>query len=87
MENIIGILLGTLQLFYPLLLISLLLFVYALVVRSWKLMLLSGLIILPDAIYFSWYPPYPYAIFTPVIHLVIAFIFYYRHKRQKELAE
>ena len=76
MEYIIGFLLGTLQLFYPLLIVSVLLFVYALFIRSWKLMLLSGVLLLPDAIFFSMYPPYPYVAFVPLIHVLLAFFLY-----------
>jgi hypothetical protein len=76
MEALLGFLLGTLQLFYPLLIVSIVMFIYAIFVRSWILMLISGLLIFPDVWYFSGYPPYPYVIFLPVIHILLAILFY-----------
>jgi hypothetical protein len=76
MEALFGFLLGTLQLFYPLLIVSVVMFVYAIFVRSWILMLISGLLIFPDVWYFSGNPPYLYVIFLPLIHVLLAILFY-----------
>jgi hypothetical protein len=74
MEDIMGVLLGSLQLFYPLLIASIITFVYALFKRSWNWMLLSGILLYPDAWFFSGYPPFPWAKFVPLIQVVLAII-------------
>lgn len=71
-----GVLLGALRLFYPLLLASVITFVYALIKRSWMWMLLSAILLYPDAWYFSGYPPYNWVIFVPFIQVILAIIFY-----------
>lgn len=76
MEAIVGVLLGTLGLFYPLLLGAILSFVYALRKRSWVWMLISALILYPDAWYFSGYPPFPWVKCVPCIQVILALIFY-----------
>ncbi|EPD54119.1 hypothetical protein HMPREF1210_00104 [Paenisporosarcina sp. HGH0030] len=76
MEGIIGVLLGTLGLFYPLLLASVITFVYALIKRSWIWMLISAILLYPDAWFFSGYPPFPWAKFVPLIQVILAIIFY-----------
>ncbi|TKC18883.1 hypothetical protein [Robertmurraya kyonggiensis] len=83
MEDILGFLLGFLQLFYPLLLASIITFIYALIKRSWKWMLVSGILLFPDAWYFSWYPPFPWAKFIPLIQVIIAFIFFRTKGKEK----
>ncbi|WP_342543252.1 hypothetical protein MHH33_06375 [Paenisporosarcina sp. FSL H8-0542] len=76
MEGIMGVLLGTLGLFYPLLLASVITFVYALIKRSWIWMLISAILLYPDAWFFSGYPPFPWAKFVPLIQVILAIIFY-----------
>lgn len=76
MEGIIGVLLGTLGLFYPLLIASIITFVYGLIKRSWVWMLLSAILLYPDAWFFSGYPPFPWAKFAPLIQVILAIIFY-----------
>ncbi|PLS18640.1 hypothetical protein CVD28_05755 [Bacillus sp. M6-12] len=83
MQEIIGFLLGDLDLFYPLLLASVFIFVYAIVKRSWAAMLLSGILLLPDAIYFSGYPSVPFAIGIPLIQVFFAVIYYREIKLTK----
>lgn len=82
MEEIMGVLLGSLGLFYPLLLASIITFVYAIIKRSWIWMLLSAIFLYPDAWLFSGYPPYPLAKFVPLIQ-VIWVIILYRLNRNK----
>ncbi|TQR21752.1 hypothetical protein [Psychrobacillus vulpis] len=76
MEEIMGGLLGQLGLFYPLLIASVITFVYALIKRSWIWMLLSAILLYPDAWFFSGYPPFPWAKFVPLIQVIFAIIFY-----------
>jgi len=76
MEGLIGGLLGTLGLFYPLLIASVITFIYGLIKRSWIGMLLSGILLYPDAWFFSGYPPFSWAKFIPLIQVILAIIFY-----------
>ncbi|MGV3488635.1 MAG: hypothetical protein ACO1OC_08650 [Tuberibacillus sp.] len=86
MEKISGVLLGTLGLFYPLLIAFVIVFIYALIKRSWLAMLASAIVLYPDAWYFSGYPPFPWAKYFPVIPLLLAFIFFImRNRRQKKV--
>ncbi|WP_077212956.1 hypothetical protein [Bacillus dakarensis] len=78
MEETMGFLLGTLDLFYPLLIASVFTFLYALVMRSWVWMLVSAILLYPEAWLFSGYPPYPWAKFVPFIQLILAIIFYFK---------
>lgn len=82
MEGIIGVLLGTLGLFYPLLIASIITFVYALIKRSWIWMLLSAILLYPDAWFFSGYPTFPWVKFVPLIQVILAIVLYllYRNK-------
>lgn len=84
MEEFIGLLLGSLDLFYPLLLASILTFIYGLIKRSWVGMLLSAILLYPDAWFFSGYPPFPWAKFVPFIQVLLAIIFYLRKRRKPE---
>ncbi|RUL47282.1 hypothetical protein [Lysinibacillus antri] len=76
MEAIVGVLLRTLGLFYPLLLGAILAFVYALLKRSWVWMLISALLLYPDAWYFSGYPPFPWVKWVPFMQVILALRFY-----------
>lgn len=76
MESFLGILLGTLNLFYPLLICSIVIFIYGVVIRSWPAVLISGLLIFPDVWFFSGYPSYAWVILFPFIHLFITYRFY-----------
>ncbi|WP_456271002.1 hypothetical protein [Bacillus sp. AK031] len=80
MENLMGLLLGSLNLFYPLLIASAIIFIYALLKRSWIGMLLSALLLFPDAWYFSGYPAFPWAMLLPLIQVLLAVTFYKRNK-------
>ena len=82
MEVILAFLLGSLGLFYPLLITSTIAFVYALIKRSWIWMLISAVLLYPDAWFFSGYPPYPWTKFIPLIQVLLA-IFIYLIKRNK----
>lgn len=79
-----GFLLGSLRLFYPLLVASVITFVYAFIKRSWIWMLLSAILLYPDAWFFSGYPPFPLAKFIPFIHVVFAFVFYLMRRNQSK---
>ena len=85
LEGITSVLLGPLSLFYPLLIASIVTFVYALVKRSWVWMLISAVLLYPDAWYFSGYPPFPWAKFAPVIQVVFAIFFYLLKSKQSML--
>ena len=85
MEVITGVLLGVLQLFYPLLLASVILFIYALIKRSWIWMLVSGVLLYPDAWYFSGYPPFPWVKFIPLIHAILAIILYLLSRKKENI--
>ena len=82
MEAILGILLGPLSLFYPLLMASILTFIYSIIKRSWIWMLLSSILLYPNAWFFSQYPPFPWAIFVPLIQVVLAILFYLRTRKK-----
>lgn len=85
LEEMMGGLLGTLVLFYPLLVASVITFIYALFKRSWIWMLVSGILLYPDAWFFSGYPPFPWAKFVPLIQIILALLFYLS-KRNKAIA-
>lgn len=80
MEVIMGVLLGTLGLFFPLLIASIITFVYAIIKRSWIWMLLSALLLYPDVWFISAHPPFPWAIFVPLIQVLLAIIFYLKNR-------
>lgn len=82
MEKFMGILLGTLNLFYPLLIASVVLFIYALIKRSWILVLISAILLFPNAWYLSGTPRFPWAIFVPLIQVILAILFYFKKKNQ-----
>ena len=84
LEGIMGVLLGTLGLFYPLLIASVITFVYALIKRSWIWMLLSAILLYPDAWFFSGHPPFPWAKFIPLIQVILAIIFYLLKRNKSE---
>ena len=75
---------GSLRLFYPLLIASVIIFVYALIKRSWVLMLVSAILLYPDAWFFSGYPPFPWAKFIPLIQVIFALIFYLMKRNKSE---
>ena len=85
MEAITGVLLGVLQLFYPLLFTSVILFVYALIKRSWIWMLISGVLLYPDAWYFSGYPPFPWVKLIPLIQVIWAIILYLLSRKKENI--
>lgn len=84
MDDILGFLLGSLHLFYPLLIASGITFVYGICTQSWVWLLISGILLFPDAWYFSGYPPYPYAKWVPLIQLFLALIFYLGRLRKRD---
>lgn len=79
-----GVLLGSLRLFYPLLVASVITFVYALIKRSWIWMLLSAILLYPDAWFFSGYPPFSWTKFIPLIQVILALIFYLMKRNQSK---
>lgn len=82
-----GILLGTLKLFYPLLIASFTLFIYALIKRSWILMLISTILLYPNAWYLSGTPRFPWAIVIPLFQVILAILFYFKKKYHVKLIE
>ncbi|SEM22686.1 hypothetical protein SAMN05192533_101501 [Mesobacillus persicus] len=84
MEKLIGLLLGSFDLFYPLLIVSVFTLIYALVKRSWILMIISAILLYPDAWYFSGYPPFYWVQYIPVIHILLATNFYLRAGKKKD---
>ncbi|KXH80866.1 hypothetical protein [Sporosarcina sp. HYO08] len=84
MEQIMGLLLGTLNLFYPLLLGSVITFIYALIRRSSIPMLISAILLFPIAWFIGAHPPFPWAIFLPLIQVLLAIVFYLLNKRKVE---
>jgi hypothetical protein len=85
MEQLTGFLLGSLGLFYPLLIAAVLTFVYALIKRSWIWMLVSAILLYPVAWFFSGYPPFPWAKFIPLTQMIFALVFWL--KKQKAMSE
>lgn len=84
LEEIMGVLLGSLNLFYPLLIASGITFIYALVKRSWISMLISAISLYPIAWLFSGYPPFPWANFVPCIQIILAIILYFLQKNKSK---
>lgn len=82
MEVIMGFLLGTLSLFYPLLIASVIIFVYALIKRSWKSMLISAILLYPIAWFIGAHPPFPWATYIPFIQVALAILFYFIRKNK-----
>jgi hypothetical protein len=76
MEELMGFLLGSLNLFYPLLIASFIFFIYSLIKRSWISMMISAILLFPDAWFFSGYPDFPWVILLPFIQVLLAVIFY-----------
>jgi hypothetical protein len=60
---------------YALLVASGIIFIYALVKRSWKWMLFSGILVF-QAWYISGYPAFPWAIFVPLIQVFFTVLFF-----------
>ncbi|MFE8703001.1 hypothetical protein ACFYKX_20540 [Cytobacillus sp. FJAT-54145] len=76
MEEFMGLLLGSLNLFYPLLIASIIILIYAWIKKSWIGILVSAILIYPVAWLFSGYPPFPWAKFIPLLLVILAVIFY-----------
>ncbi|ASS77230.1 hypothetical protein CIG75_14320 [Tumebacillus algifaecis] len=53
-------------------------FTLAFLKRSWVGMLIGGLIVLPLAWFMSLYPPFPWAIYVPLIYLIMAIFLFFR---------
>jgi hypothetical protein len=49
--------------------------------KSWRVMLVGAIILLPYAWFISWYPPYPWALYIPVIMLILAAILFVRRNK------
>lgn len=80
MEPLMGFLLGTLQLFFPLIVMSAITFVLGLILRSWLWMLASAVLIYPDAWYLGATPAFPWAIYLPLIQVFAAIWIYLSNK-------
>ncbi|WP_421382214.1 hypothetical protein ACOJQI_22145 [Bacillus salacetis] len=83
MEQLTGFLLGTLDLFYPLLIASILTLVYAIRKRSWFWMIVSAVLLYPDAWFFSGYPSFAWVKFLPVIEVIFAIVFWVKKQQNK----
>ena len=68
-------------LFWFLLIFSVILFIYALYKKSWVIMASSGILLMPDVWYFSGYPPFPLVKYLPLLHLLLALLFYIKNKK------
>ncbi|WP_424237906.1 hypothetical protein [Bhargavaea ginsengi] len=84
MEQVMGLLLGTLQLFFPLIVMSAITFVLGLILRSWLWMLASAVLIYPDAWYLGATPAFPWAIYVPLIPVFVALWLFLLNKRDKK---
>jgi hypothetical protein len=82
-EEITRILFGSWHLFYPLLITSGIIFVYAFTTRSWIWMIISGIVLYPDAWYFSKYPAFSWVEFIPVVQVIFAVVFFLMKRRSK----
>lgn len=69
-------------LFWVLFIVSIFTFIYALINRSWTWMLFSGVTALPIAWYFSGYPSFSVVLLVPLIHLILAILFYLKSKKK-----
>lgn len=87
MESLMGLLLGTLQLFYPLIVMSAIAFVLGLILRSWLWMLASAVLIYPDAWYIGATPAFPWAIYVPLIPVIVALWLFLLNKRDRRSAQ
>jgi hypothetical protein len=85
LESLFIYLLGSLDLFYPLLILSVITFVYAFMKHSCVWMIISAILLSPDAWYFSGSPLFWWAKFIPFIHVSIAIIFYFQYRIQKDM--
>lgn len=74
-------------LFLFLLISSFVVFGLAWYVKSWVLMIISGILLFPVTWFMSGYPPFPWAIYIPVIHLVLAIIIYQANKIKCKLSK
>lgn len=77
-----GLLLGSFDLFYPLLIVSVILFLYTLMKRCWIAMIFSAIFLYPVIWYFSGYPPFTWVKIIPFIQVVVALVFF-QMKRTK----
>lgn len=65
---------------------SIVLFPLAFYYRSWILMFISGVLILPMVWYLSMTPRFYWAFVIPIIHLVLSFVLYHRNKNKQKLS-
>ncbi|MCW1927487.1 hypothetical protein [Bhargavaea beijingensis] len=86
MESVMGLLLGTLQLFYPLIVMSAIAFVLGLILRSWLWVLASAVLIYPDSWYIGGTPAFPWAIYVPLIPVFVAIWLFLSKKRNRRAA-
>ncbi|EMR05337.1 hypothetical protein C772_02688 [Bhargavaea cecembensis DSE10] len=87
MEQVMGFLLGTLQLFFPLIVMSAIAFVLGLILRSCLWMLASAVLIYPDAWYLGATPAFPWAVYLPLIQVFTAIWIYLSNKRNMRSAQ
>ena len=84
MEEFLSNILFSINLFYPLLFLSIGIFVYSVVKRSWLLLLASSFIILPNVLYLTYFPfPLNLAVLYVVIQLILLISFYLNSKKGK----
>lgn len=84
LEEILFKLLFGLNFFYPLLFTSVILFVYAIFKQSWVWMLISGILLFPNALFLFIDPlPFKLAIFIPLIQVILTIIFRMKRIRSK----
>lgn len=73
-------------LFFLLLISSIMSFLLAWYIKSWESMLLSGILLFPVTWFLSGYPSLPWALYIPVIHLVLAIIIYQTNKMKWKIS-
>ena len=77
MYELLGKILFSVNLFYPLLLVSAILIIYAIFKQSWIVMVISALTLLPSTLYFLYTaPPFQFSIMITLIQLFVAALFY-----------
>ena len=77
LEEVLYKVLFGINMFYPLLIISVIVSVFAITRRSSVWMLIGGILLLPSGLYLIYFgSPFHYAIIIPLIQLALAVIFY-----------
>lgn len=85
MYELLGRLLFSANFFYPLLLVSAILTIYAIFKQSWIVMVISALTLLPSTLYFLYTaPPFQFSIMITLIQLIVAALFYKKSNKGRK---